>query len=451
MFLPLLSLIGMSIALIWTVLSKGGVYPSDFAFTVLGLGVISLLYWVLKRKRPTPSLSRWLVFSLVAFPLYLIFQLIPLPIHFIGILSPARARLISNLDPVLGDIQYSPLSTAPVQTAVWLTAVLTFIATFLLVRQLAWRWNAHPWIVLTPLLFISSLESLIGISQAINNLATGTVTGTYTNHDHFAGSLEMTLPIAVLYGAAVFRNGRKAGGSAFLFTAIACFLWGLAGLFLVAISYSLSRMGFMNSIAVLFSIGLLVVAFYLKSRMGRFIAIGGLLIAGALVVLVLPSHELLDRFNLWVPVDNQAAEMRPYLWRDTLPLIAEFPAFGCGMGGFESNFMKYQTVGKNYEIQFAHNDYLDFLADLGYVGFGLMLAVVIGVLQQIFAGLSRQPDESRRFLQIACGGSMIAILLHSVVDFNMHIPANAMTLAWIAGVGSIGGFRNNRAPKLDLT
>jgi hypothetical protein len=37
---------------------------------------------------------------------------------------------------------------------------------------------------------------------------------------------------------------------------------------------------------------------------------------------------------------------------------------------------------------------------------------------------------------MACTGSFAAILLHSFVDFNLYIPANAMLLAWIAGIAA---------------
>ncbi len=52
-------------------------------------------------------------------------------------------------------------------------------------------------------------------------------------------------------------------------------------------------------------------------------------------------------------------------------------------------------------------------------GLGLML------------GRARGPD---RWLAIACMGSLAAIGLHSFVDFNLYIPANAMVLAWVAAV-----------------
>jgi len=56
---------------------------------------------------------------------------------------------------------------------------------------------------------------------------------------------------------------------------------------------------------------------------------------------------------------------------------------------------------------------------------------------QILRGILKVGDEDRRLLVIACAGALVAMLLHSLVDFNTHIPANAMTLAWIGAVGSV--------------
>jgi O-antigen ligase len=109
------------------------------------------------------------------------------------------------------------------------------------------------------------------------------------------------------------------------------------------------------------------------------------------------------------------------------------------LGGYESNFLKFQAIAYASRVRFAHNDYLQALAELGLVGFAILLAGIYGVSAQIFKGIARLVEPDRRLLVIACGASVVAILLHSLVDFNLHIPANAMTLAWIAGVGSING------------
>jgi hypothetical protein len=64
---------------------------------------------------------------------------------------------------------------------------------------------------------------------------------------------------------------------------------------------------------------------------------------------------------------------------------------------------------------------------------------MIGVLVPVAKGIARVTDENRRLLLVACTGSFVAIGIHSIVDFNLYIPANAMILAWIGGIASING------------
>jgi hypothetical protein len=59
-------------------------------------------------------------------------------------------------------------------------------------------------------------------------------------------------------------------------------------------------------------------------------------------------------------------------------------------------------------------------------------------------------------LAIACIGAFAAIGLHSMVDFNLYIPANAMLLAWISGVAAAvtppgSEVRDLRGVRLGLT
>jgi O-antigen ligase len=93
-------------------------------------------------------------------------------------------------------------------------------------------------------------------------------------------------------------------------------------------------------------------------------------------------------------------------------------------------------VLSQFRVPNAHNDYLQGLVELGIVGSLLVGLVLVCILTPIFKGVFKLRDDPRRYILIGCAGSFIAILLHSFVDFNMYVPANAMTLAWIAGLAS---------------
>jgi hypothetical protein len=346
----------------------------------------------------------------VGVPFYIAFQLVPLPFSILHVLSPARESLAAALAPLFPTVSKAPLSVSPPATVLSLFTITAYITTFYLIRDIAWRCRSRIWVPVIPLLILAGLEAAIGMVQ---------VGGTYTNRDHFCGLLEMILPLSLVCGLAMFRKG-----SSMQIAITACGVWTVSVLIFVAIVYSLSRAGFVVALASLFVVLALV-------RRVKFASLWTLILLIPMAFALLTTDPLLERF-----ADQISGEARPYIWRQTWSLIGEFPWFGVGLGGFESTFLKHQTFAKDYAVQFAHNDYLQYLAELGIVGFSILSAALIGVIWPIFNGLKHFVDEERRLLTVGVIGSIVAIGLHSLVDFNMYIPANAMTLAWIVGLGS---------------
>ncbi len=74
------------------------------------------------------------------------------------------------------------------------------------------------------------------------------------------------------------------------------------------------------------------------------------------------------------------------------------------------------------------------MAELGLIGFLIGAALAFSIVKKTLRGTVDFSDPERRYFAVACAGSLTAILLHSLVDFNLYIPANAMLLAWIAGM-----------------
>jgi O-antigen ligase len=87
-----------------------------------------------------------------------------------------------------------------------------------------------------------------------------------------------------------------------------------------------------------------------------------------------------------------------------------------------------------YTVDYAHNDYLQVMAELGLLGFIAGLALLLRVLWTVLRAALEERALDVRYRAIACAGAFTAILLHSFVDFNLYMPANAMLLAWIAGI-----------------
>lgn len=105
-------------------------------------------------------------------------------------------------------------------------------------------------------------------------------------------------------------------------------------------------------------------------------------------------------------------------------MIREHLVTGVGMGGYETAFLRFRNVAPMNTVDYAHNDYLQYLAELGLVGFLLALGVLGRCLYRMGLGLERS-----RLVAAAMG-------VHSLFDFNLYIPANALVLAWILGMAT---------------
>jgi hypothetical protein len=437
---PILALVALSLSLAWALFLRAGVYPSDWASTVVFVGCTCLVYWMfVRRRRLAPKPALWVRCAIWALPCYCFFQLLPLPLGLLGAISPARAQLAATLAPVVAGISSAPISVNPPQALVWTFSIITYIATFFLVRELSWRFAERPFITLLPLVVLGTGEALIGIFQVSFGWATTGATGTYASRNHFSGFLEMILPITLMAGWSSLQDRMKGWNESIMPVVRACLFWGASALLLAAISSSLSRMGFFVALFTLFVMGALSFGPRLPSQNFRAISLTVLAVGILALFILLPPDQLIMRFAEMAAGGNVSSETRLYFWKGTLAIINEFRWFGTGLGGFEATFLKHQNVVSAYRIEMADNDYLQYLAELGFIGFAILITAVVGVLIPVIRGISKVTDEKRRLFLVAGAGSFIAIGLHSIVDFNLYIPANAMTLAWIAGAASVSG------------
>src|SRR5439155_23530513 len=94
------------------------------------------------------------------------------------------------------------------------------------------------------------------------------------------------------------------------------------------------------------------------------------------VVIFLPTEELVLRFADFAATEDVSKDMRAGIWRDTLLMTSGYKWTGCGLGAYQQCMYAYKTVAPVNTLDFAHNDYLQILAELGIVGsaFVAMLA-----------------------------------------------------------------------------
>ena len=116
-------------------------------------------------------------------------------------------------------------------------------------------------------------------------------------------------------------------------------------------------------------------------------------------------------------------------------LIRDFPLFGSGLGTFEIVYRQYQTTLVENVVEHAHNDYLEFAANSGFIGTAVLFMPIFYLLERMIVAFLKDRHGYRRSVTLGCIGGTLAILLHSLADFNLQIPANALVFAVILGIG----------------
>src|SRR2546430_2290384 len=199
-----------------------------------------------------------LAWAVVLAPSSVALQLVPLPAFLLRILSPSRSGMVASLETVMQPPTFASLSINPTATVPYLLNIIAYALTFLLVREIAWRCRQRQsWAPVVPLIGISAVEAGLGLLQAASR---SDVQGTYRSRDHFAGLLEMALPMTVAYAIALLEVKRfRAVSSRGFRTLGGCVVLGLAAVILLGLARSLSRMGFVAGLSGLFVMGVLAV------------------------------------------------------------------------------------------------------------------------------------------------------------------------------------------------
>ena len=131
---------------------------------------------------------------------------------------------------------------------------------------------------------------------------------------------------------------------------------------------------------------------------------------------------------------------RALMHQSALAIIEQRPLIGTGAGTYPMLQHNYKSplLGTSAMSKRAHNDYLELLANQGVIGFSLLATATLLLLLKLFRGLKRNKRgniESLYGLQVASFCSVIAILVHSLADFNFHLPVNAVYFYLILAIG----------------
>ncbi len=456
--------LGLATIAVGSVLAFGGVQSTAFSLVqVAAMLLAALVFWKTgKPELPRPTLA---VLSVVlVIPLL---QLVPLPRSVLGLVSPMRLALQEQLlGPLNLALAATPIAVNPHATLLGFFKMASYAMVFVLGHQACKRHSGSSLLAYV-LVGIGLFEAVYGMVQYLTGwhyiftyakrYGTDAATGTYINRNHYAGLLEMVLPfiLAGIWFRLPGRDRAARGIWRHLVNSPVTARWTARVLLVVVVFlgvvFSKSRMGVAAAL-----VGVMVVMAIALLQVGRR---SGL--AVALLVLALPAvygtwiglAPVLERFELLGRPGALEQDRLP-IWRDTLALIRDYPVLGTGLGTYRWASLHYQTQWFEFVFDHAHNDYLEFAADIGIPAtvllFGSLWVLVVNVARRALV-LERTKEK---ILAAGCAGALAALLTHSLTDFNLQIPANALIFAWIAGTAAaLSGMavdRPLRVPAVDV-
>jgi O-antigen ligase len=243
----------------------------------------------------------------------------------------------------------------------------------------------------------------------------GYIYGPYVNHNHYAGLMEMLTPFPMVMAATSMTDGNRKIGIA-----------GVAALMAASIFLSGSRGGM---IAFVVQMVVLAILLLRKQSSGwrQPIMLGGFVALVIIFMVWMGGNELTKRL---VSIHSETREeltggVRFTVDRDCLRMFIKRPFLGWGLGTFPTVYPQFRSFYTLFFVNEAHNDYLQLLVETGIAGLSIMIWFLVVAGRRAAFKLNNWTQNPSGQLTVAALLGCIGILVHSFLDFNLQIPANA--------------------------
>lgn len=337
-----------------------------------------------------------------------------------AVISPEILPLLAFALVVIVQLVFH-LTASPYYTRVGLQLLVAYLIVIFVMSQAFSRgahWRGFLWFLMSFGFFVS----LLGILQHLTFNGKlywfrvmrygGLPFGPYVNRNHFAGFAEMAIPVALV--PLVLGKVRR---ERMVLVAI------FAIVPMVALILAASRGGIVSFVVEMLLLFLLLLV---RRAPAKYVITGGVVVLCAVIaVSSIGVEQVLSRFagiqNLEVTAGKRAA-----MERDTFRLFVDHAVLGTGLGTLEMVYPPYDSFYDGRVVNHAHNDYLEALAETGLLG-GLCCLWFLAVLfRNSLEGMVRAGNSFGAALNLSGLIACCGILVHSLVDFNLHIPANAL-------------------------
>jgi O-antigen ligase len=121
------------------------------------------------------------------------------------------------------------------------------------------------------------------------------------------------------------------------------------------------------------------------------------------------------------------------VWGGAVRMIENHPVLGTGPGTFAFAYTKFQPPGLSKHYTMAHNDYLHFVSEVGLPLIAIIIWMILSLYRKGFRKL-KNPSRLVRGITLGAMSGITAILVHSVGDFNLHIPCNVILFVVLSAI-----------------
>jgi O-antigen ligase len=270
----------------------------------------------------------------------------------------------------------------------------------------------------------------------------GLIYGPYVNHNHYAGLMEMLTPFPLVLAVTRFAHGNRR----LVVAAIAALMAG-------TIFLSGSRGGMLA-----FGVQIVMMGVLLRTQKGEWkqpVVLSLFLVVIIGFLIWIGGNELTRRLaSLHSEVRQElSGGVRLTIDRDCLRMWRERPFLGWGLGTFPVVYPRFRSFYTTFFVNQAHNDYLQLLVETGLGGFLIALWFLVLTFRKARAKLENWTETVSGALTAAALLGVIGILVHSLLDFNLQIPANAAmfyVLCAIAAADPLQESSRHRARRRNL-
>ncbi len=417
--------------------------------TVQLLIVFAGLFFCLQyRASPEKLLQTPGLAPLVLLVCFMAVQMVPLPPAVVKILSPASYQAYQPLNELSNAGGWMPLTVYRKETFFEFLRLASYGLFYVLTIQLLSSgellkrtvsiccWLAIGIAVLAILQKYSSPDKIFWFRAVAVNSAP---IGPWVNRSQYCGYIEMmaplTLALALFYRPSpnpeeslrrrIVSFFSPSGGNLFM-------VLGFGVLIMVCSAFiSLSRGGI---IALAFSLLLFFTLPAWKSTRYSSMFFIGAVGTAILSITWFGWDPIFLRFEQIVNSSGEISLDRFRIWEDVVPLIKDFLLTGSGFGTFIAVFAQYRTFPGREIYDHAHNDYLELLSDGGIIGFALAAWFVIAVIRAGARMIGRRRDRYARLVGLGALCGIVAMLIHSISDFNMHNGADGLYFFFLCGL-----------------